>query len=212
MVTSLTFNAFQENTYIISTSGKEAVIIDPGCHSSEEKMRLDKHIVDQGLQVKALLNTHCHIDHVFGNKFVVEKYRVKLYTHKGELPVLAAVPQVATMYGLPTEVSPPPDEFLAQGDKFKLGSTELLVLFMPGHSPASIGFYCEEENYVIAGDVLFDGSIGRTDLPGGNFDTLIQSIRSELLTLPDHTIVYPGHGESTTVGKERASNPFLRGI
>ena len=149
---------------------------------------------------------------MFGNKFVLEKYGVKFYIHKGELPVLAAVPQVASMYGLPIDVSPQPDEFLAQGDKFTLGSTELLVLFMPGHSPASIGFYCKEESYVIAGDVLFDGSIGRTDLPGGNFDTLIQSISRELLTLPDDTIIYPGHGPTTTVGKERASNPFLSGI
>lgn len=212
MVTSLTFNAFQENTYIISTEEKEAVIIDPGCHSSEEKARLVKHISDKELRVMAVLNTHCHVDHVFGNKFATEHYGVKLYIHEGELPVLQSFPQVAALYGLAGETSPKPDGYLAAGETFVLGATELKVLFMPGHSPASIGFYCQEENYVIAGDVLFEGSIGRTDLPGGNFDTLMQSIKTELLTLPDHTQIYPGHGNPTSVGKERKDNPFLVGI
>ena len=212
MVTALTFNAFQENTYIISTEDKEAVIIDPGCHSSEEKALLRKHISDEELQVAAVLNTHCHVDHVFGNKFATEEYGVKLYIHEGEVPVLQSFPQVAAFYGLAGEPSPDPDGFLEAGEIFVLGATELKVLFMPGHSPASIGFYCEKENYVIAGDVLFEGSIGRTDLPGGNFNTLIQSIQTELLTLPDHTVIYPGHGNPTSVGRERKDNPFLVGV
>ncbi len=212
MVTFLTFNAFQENTYIISDADKKAAIIDPGCHSPDEKDALKKHIADHDFIIEAVLNTHCHVDHVFGNHFAIQHYGTKLYMHQGELPVLQTYPQVAAMYGLPAEESPPPDEYLDHGDVFTLGTLKLKVLLTPGHSPASISFYNEDGGYIIGGDVLFENSIGRTDLPGGNHSVLLQSIKEHFLTLPDETIVYPGHGDKTTIGRERRSNPFLQSL
>lgn len=209
IVTSLTFNAFQENTYIIADVSKQAVIIDPGCQSQPEQQELVDHISTRGYRVTAVINTHCHVDHVFGNRFSVEHYGVPLWIHEGELSTLRSYPQVAAMYGLPGEPSPEPDHFLVDGQVFTLGETTLEVAYTPGHSPASISLICHEDKYVIAGDVLFQQSIGRTDLPGGNYDTLIQSIRTRLLILDDEYVVYPGHGPQTTIGSERSANPFL---
>ena len=158
-----------------------------------------------------LINTHCHIDHVLGNKFVSDKYNLPLISHEGEKEVLAMQPKVSSMYGIPYDPSPEITETLADGDVVKFGNTELTVLFTPGHSPASISFYCKEAGIVIGGDVLFQGSIGRTDLPGGNFDTLANSIRTKFYTLPDETVVFCGHGPSTTVGEEKKNNPFVKG-
>lgn len=208
-ISSFTFNPFAENTYIISDSTQQCAIIDPGCSTPDEQDQLTSYISEKGLTPIHLINTHCHIDHVLGNKFVAEKYNLPLTSHQGEQVVLDMQPSVSQMYGIPYDPSPAISIFIDEGDSIDLGSAQLKVLYTPGHSPASVSLYCEETLQLIAGDVLFDGSIGRTDLPGGDFNTLIQSIRDKLLVLNDKVVVFPGHGAYTTIGKERRSNPFL---
>jgi glyoxylase-like metal-dependent hydrolase (beta-lactamase superfamily II) len=209
-VVCLTFNPFEENTYLISDDTNECVIFDPGCYDAAEKKALKTKIVELGLKPVRLINTHCHIDHVFGNYFVAHEYDLPLEMHHGELPVLKTVPQIADMYGIAyPEPSPMPEKFIEEGDIIKFGNTELRAIFTPGHSPASLSFFCEADKFLIAGDVLFQGSIGRTDLPGGDFNTLINNIKTKLYPLGDDVIVYPGHGPSTTIGRERQTNPFL---
>jgi glyoxylase-like metal-dependent hydrolase (beta-lactamase superfamily II) len=202
------FNAFQENTIVAYDETKEAVVIDPGCYGPEERKELDDFISTQELTVKHLLNTHCHIDHVLGNDHVKEKYKVKLLIHPYDEPVLRAVKTYASNYGLGAYREALPDQFLKEGDTVHFGNTTLHVLFLPGHSPGHIGFYNREQKMMLSGDVLFEGSIGRTDLPGGDFNTLIDSIHRKLFTLPDEVVVYPGHGRTTTLGEEKISNPF----
>lgn len=210
-VVKLTFNDFQENTYVVYDDSAECIIFDPGCYRPHEEQELTGKISELGLQPVRLINTHCHLDHVFGNRFVAEHYGLDLEIPKGELPLLQAAPQLCLMYGLPPmQPSPEPSVLLEAGQEVTFGNTRLEVLFTPGHSPASMCFYCREDDFVIAGDVLFYGSIGRTDLPGGDHETLIRSIREELLPLPDDTIVYPGHGPETRIGFERLNNPFLQ--
>ncbi|MCB0686727.1 MAG: MBL fold metallo-hydrolase [Saprospiraceae bacterium] len=211
IVNRFTFNAFQENTYIIQDEGsKKAIIIDPGCHTVTEREEIMDHIEQKSLSIVAILNTHCHVDHVFGNAFLKRSFPdAPLCIHRGELPVLRTYPNFAAMYGLVGEPSPEPDQFLEGNEVFAFGDTTLQIFLTPGHSPASISFYNKEDQYIIGGDVLFYQSIGRTDLPGGNYDTLIKSINDHFLTLPDDTIVYSGHGPSTTIGAEKNQNPFL---
>jgi glyoxylase-like metal-dependent hydrolase (beta-lactamase superfamily II) len=210
-VLSLTFNPVAENTYIVyDTDTCEAIIFDPGCFTNAEEAELVRVLEANKLRPVQLINTHCHFDHVFGNAFVVEKYGLRLGIHELEKPVLEMAPAVVNMYGMPPMVaSPAADYFIAEGETIVLGENSFEVLFCPGHSPGSLCFYNKAEGYVIAGDVLFDGSVGRTDLPGGDHQTLIGSILTRLMPLPDETVVYPGHGGKTTIGKERRSNPFL---
>lgn len=203
-----TFNAFQENTYILFDETKEAIIIDPGCYEKSEQVELSNFIESQELKVVRLVNTHCHMDHVLGNSFVKHKYDVGLEIHEIEEQVLEAVKTVGPVYGFPMYQPAESDNYLVEGTSFTFGNTELKILFVPGHAPGHIAFYNEKESICIAGDVLFRESIGRTDLPGGNFDTLIQSIHSQLFTLPDHVTIYPGHGPETTIGHEKQYNPF----
>lgn len=209
-VHSVTFNPFEENTYIISNDAGECIIIDPGCYDKAERSELKRIVDEAGWKPVRLINTHCHIDHILGNSFVADTYGIGLEIHRGELPVLKAGATVAGMYGVPYDPSPEPIKFLGEGEELEFGGVRLKVLFTPGHSPASICFYNADNGWVIGGDVLFYESIGRTDLPGGNYDTLITSIRQQLFTLPDQTIVYPGHGPQTTIGYERMFNPFLK--
>ena len=204
-----TFNPFSENTYVLYDETKDCVIVDPGCSTEEEQSQLTDFIAQQSLVPVHLVNTHCHIDHVLGNKFVADRYGLPLTSHAGEQVVLDAQLMVSQMYGISYLRSPDIKVFLDQDDILSFGNTSLKVLFTPGHSPASISLYNHESLQLIAGDVLFDGSIGRTDLPGGDFKTLIDSIKSKFLVLDDKVIVYSGHGDLTTIGKERRSNPFL---
>lgn len=204
------FNPFAENTCIVYDDTGECVIFDPGCYAPTEKDTLRDFIVKQGLKPVRLINTHCHLDHVLGNYFVHKTWQLGLEIHKGELPVLDRYTATCQMYGIwNAEPSPAPVSFLEGGDVVAFGNTTLEVLFTPGHSPASLSFYCRESGFVIAGDVLFLESIGRTDLPGGDYDTLLDSIRTQLFTLPDATLVYPGHGPATTVRHEKEYNPFF---
>ena len=209
-VTALTFNQFQENTYIISDNTKECIIIDPGCYQDFERTELTDFIKTKNLKPVKLINTHCHIDHVLGNKFVSEQWNLELYAHKEDLPLLTNAGAVAKMYGFEKyEGSPYPKHFLEEGDTLKFGASELGIIFAPGHAPGHICLLSKKEGFIIAGDVLFNGSIGRTDLPGGDYDTLIGSIKTKLLPLDENTIVYCGHGPSTSIGKEKMNNPFL---
>ena len=208
-VHSFAFNPFEENTYIIHGAKGECIIIDPGCYDHDEKHQLDDFISKNELIPVRLINTHCHIDHILGNAFVAERYQIGLEIHRGELPVLQAGTMVAGMYGISYERSPEPVGFLSGSDVIELEGINLKVLFTPGHSPASICFYNPEDGWLIGGDVLFYESIGRTDLPGGDHQTLLHSIRTQIFTLPDETIVFPGHGPQTTVGYEKMFNPFL---
>lgn len=211
-VVQLTFNPFQENTYIVYDETGECIIFDPGCFEENEKKALADKITELQLKPVRLINTHCHLDHVFGNKFVAETYQLPLEIHEKEASLLAAVPQICQMYGLPQpEESPAPGSFLEAGDTVEFGNTKLEMLFTPGHSPGSLSFYCREDKFIIAGDVLFYGSIGRTDLPGGDHATLINAIKTQLLPLGDDITVYSGHGPATRIGYERKNNPFLQG-
>jgi len=204
------FNPFGENTYVVWDETGECVLFDPGCYTQAERDTLRRFIEENNLRPVRLINTHCHLDHVFGNAFVVKTWGIGLEIHEAELPVLSSFEKVCQMYGVPFEdPQPMPVNFLEAGETLSFGNTKLKVLYTPGHSPASLSFYCEEAGFVVAGDVLFLESIGRTDLPGGNFETLLQSIRSQLFTLPDATLVYPGHGPATTVRHENEYNPFL---
>jgi glyoxylase-like metal-dependent hydrolase (beta-lactamase superfamily II) len=209
-IVKFVFSPFQENTYVLYDKTKECVIIDPGCYDENERNRLVELIESRGLTPVRLLNTHCHIDHIFGNKFVSEKYNLPLESHKDEQEMIAYSESKASLYGVELEPSPAISVFWDEGDIITFGESELAVLFTPGHSPASISFYARKHNFIIGGDVLFRQSIGRTDLQGGNFETLLNSIRTKFFTLPNDTKVYSGHGEVTTVEFEKLNNPFLQ--
>jgi glyoxylase-like metal-dependent hydrolase (beta-lactamase superfamily II) len=204
-----TFSPIAENTYVLYDETKECVIIDPGCYDDRERSELADFIKNNELKPVRLLNTHCHLDHVFGNNFVAKKYNLKLEAHQQEIPVLEAFERSAAMYGMNADRSPEIAVFLKEGDQVTFGNSVLDILFTPGHSPGSITFYNREQQFMISGDVLFYGSVGRSDLPGGNHATLIDSIRKKLLPLGDAFKVYSGHGPLTTIGNERLHNPFL---
>ena len=205
-----TFNPVQENTYVLYNEEKQCCIIDPGCYFPQEKAELKNFIDEESLQPLLLLNTHCHLDHVFGNKFVQETWGLVLHFHKKEKPVFDFAPQSGQMWQLPFENYDGEINFIEEGTNIKVGKDELAIRFTPGHSPGSICFYHKAGQFVIGGDVLFNGSIGRTDLPGGDAQTLITSIQTQLFSLPDETKVYSGHGPSTTIGFEKKNNPYLK--
>lgn len=209
-VKAFTFSPVQENTYVLYNDKGNAFIIDPGCYFEEERDTLAQFLQQNKLQPVKLLNTHCHLDHVFGNKWIYETYGLELHLHPIEQQVLAFAPTSGLMWNLPFDNYNGPFHFLNSGDELLLDGDQLTVLFAPGHSPGHVCFYCKAQGFVIGGDVLFRESIGRTDLPGGNHETLLNSIRTQLFTLPDETIVYSGHGPITTIGYEKKHNPFLR--
>jgi glyoxylase-like metal-dependent hydrolase (beta-lactamase superfamily II) len=209
-VEHFTFNPLAENTYVLSNEKDEALIIDPGCYFTEEEKMLQNYITTKRLKPLLLLNTHCHLDHVFGNNWVHKTYGLELHLHEGEVVVLETAPASGNLYGLGFTNYKGPLHFLKEGDEIVFGDNKLKVLFTPGHSPASVCFYCEAQHFIIGGDVLFRESVGRFDLPGGNEEVLYKSIREKLYVLPDETIVYPGHGEPTTIGHEKKFNPFVR--
>ena len=205
-----TFNQFFENTFIISDSTNECIIIDPGCYDKNEKQILQDYILSNNLVPTRLINTHCHIDHILGNNFVSKTWDLELEIHHKDIDLLKNSKNIADLYGFVNyEKSPITNKFLVEGDIIEFGKSNLEVLFTPGHAPGHISLYSKNENFIISGDVLFNNSIGRTDLPGGNYNTLIDTIKSKILCLDDSTVVYCGHGPSTTVGKERINNPFL---
>lgn len=202
------FNPFQENTYVLYDETKECVVVDPGCYEKDEEEELDAFIKSEGLKVKMLLNTHCHVDHVLGNWYVKNRYGVKLLIHPSDEVVLRAVKVYAPNYGMHNYHDTEPDGFLKENELIRFGNQELKILFVPGHAPGHVAFYDEKTRQLVSGDVLFHNSIGRTDLPGGNYETLISSIHRMIFTLPDDVVVYPGHGPETSVGFEKRTNPF----
>lgn len=210
-IKSLVFNPFQVNTYILYDETRECVIIDPACYEPHEEKQMAAFIEKEQLKPVALLYTHCHIDHILGNNFMVKTYGLKPLAHRDSLPFLTNSQSYGKTFGFDVEDPILPEHFLEDGQEIGFGNQKLKALHTPGHAAGSLCFYHEEEGFVIAGDVLFHQSIGRTDLPTGDFDLLIRSIGDKLLSLPDAVKVYPGHGPSTTIGAERKHNPFLNG-
>lgn len=208
-VYAFAFNPFQENTYVIWDETLECAIIDPGCYQPNEQQMLQKFIADKNLKPVLLLQTHAHLDHVFGTAFVNRTWNLIPLLHAKEAPVYETAEKAGLSYGVPMEKLPMASFEIKEGTNITFGKTELEVFFTPGHSPGSVCFYHAPSKNIIVGDVLFNGSIGRTDLPGGHHQTLIDSINNELMPLPDDTIVYSGHGPKTTIGHEWKYNPFL---
>ena len=208
-IKSFTFSPIQENTYLLYNELKECIIIDPGSYYPEDQQMLSSFIDDNGLKPRLLLNTHCHLDHVFSNKYIAEKYDLVLHIHPKEEKMLERAPASGLMFNLPFDNYSGKLTYLVEGQNITFGEDLLEILFTPGHSPGSVCFYCRAQKFIIGGDVLFKQSIGRTDLPGGDHDTLLTSIRTKLFSLPDDVIVYSGHGPSTTIGSEKKDNPFL---
>lgn len=204
------FNPVQENTYVVYDGKDACCIVDPGCYFPEEKESLAVWLREHRLHPNLLLNTHCHLDHVFGNKWISDKYGLKLQIGEKEQWTFDLAPKYGDTWGLPFENYSGEIWHLKEGDRIPLGEDELEVFFTPGHSIGHIVFYCRKQEFVIGGDVLFRLGIGRTDIPGGDSETLLKSIREKLFTLPDDVIVYPGHGEPTTIGYEKEFNPFMR--
>lgn len=206
---SFCFNPFQENTYLIYDDKGTAFIIDPGNYTSSENELLKNFISDKKLNLTRLLLTHSHIDHILGTKFIYDTYGLLPEVHKEDLYFIENMKRSADMYGINCDPSPDPVSYINDGDKINLGNYEFNCIHTPGHSPGSISFYNKQNKLLISGDVLFYGSIGRTDLPRGNHQQLIDSIKQKLFILEDDTKVYSGHGQSTTIGFEKNNNPFL---
>jgi len=205
------FNAFQENTFLVWDSQKNCLIFDPGCYSREEQNELLEFISENNLKVVALLNTHAHIDHVLGNNFILQNFKVDYYLHPEDLKVLQSVESYAHLYGFEGyKVSPNPTKELSHNQKLSFGEMEISVFHTPGHAPGHVVFYFENQDFVVNGDVLFRGSFGRVDLPFGDLETLKKSIFNTLFSLPDETTVYCGHGPSTTIGLEKKTNYILQ--
>jgi hydroxyacylglutathione hydrolase len=206
---SFNFNPFEENTYILSDETKDCIIVDPGCYTSDEFTEVDEYISENKLIPKFILLTHAHIDHILGNKYLATKYSIPIQMSQIEVPLLHAATEYGKMWGVACELSPEPTVFVEEGKEICFGNTILKTIFTPGHSPGSFSYLHEESKSLLSGDVLFMQSIGRTDLPGGNYATLMRSIFEKLMVLSDDVNVYPGHGPATTIGAERVSNPFL---
>ncbi len=204
-------NPWQVNTIILSDETNECVIIDPGCFNEEEEQQIREFISTNKLKPVRLLHTHLHLDHVFGTRYIADTYGLKPEAHPDDEFLIDITKDYATQFGVTIEQNPPAlGNYLNDDDEIAFGNSKLKIIHVPGHSPGGIAFYNENNKTVIAGDVLFKDSIGRSDLPGGDYDTLISNIKSKLLILPEDTIVYPGHGSSTTIGYEKETNPFLQ--
>lgn len=205
------FSLFGINTYLVfDPETKDCAIIDPGMSTPEEEEAIENFIAEKGLTLTQIINTHLHIDHVAGIPFLREKYGVPVVAHEGDSFLGAGIQEQARMFGLGMNIEGIEiSEYIKAGDTIKIGNGELEVIEVPGHSKGSIALYDRKGGFLITGDALFKGSIGRTDLPGGNYKELLESIRKELLSLPDATVILPGHGPASTIGEERNSNPFL---
>jgi len=209
-IKTFTFNPIQENTFLVYDETLEAVVIDAGCISKIEKRALQQYIENNNLILKRVLNTHLHFDHQFGNRFLFDTFGIEPEAGKEDEYLLENVIAQTRSFGMDVdEEAQPLGGYITENQEIKFGNTTLKVFHVPGHSPGSMAFYDEKEGVLFAGDVLFRGSIGRTDLPGGDYATLIRSITEKLLPLPDSTVVYSGHGPQTTIGFEKKNNPFL---
>jgi len=208
-IQKFTFNLFDENTYILSDETSECIIVDPGMSSPSEEKKLSGFIQQAGLKPVAVILTHAHIDHILGCQFAANHFKIKMFGHKDCNMFLSQAKVQASTYGIPFNGCPNIDNFLNEGDFVRFGNSELKVLHTPGHANGSLCFYSKKDKFVISGDVLFNQSIGRTDLPTGDYDLLKYSIWEKLFTLPDETVVYAGHGPETSIGSEKINNPFV---
>lgn len=207
-----TFNPFQENTYVVYNDLKEAFIIDPGCYTRIEQKQLLECIKDQALTPKGLLNTHCHLDHVFGNQLIADTFNLPAIFHKNEQVVLDRLAEASTKWGIPCDSYIGAIQYIENGDTLSLGEEKFSILLTPGHSPGSVCFYHKEQSIIIGGDLIFKDGVGRTDLPGSNPNDLIKSIQDVILPLPENITIYSGHGPATTIGREKRHNPYLMHI
>ena len=205
------FNMFPVNCYVLADETQEAIIIDAGCYYPEEQRQLKSFITTHQLTVRHLLNTHLHADHLFGNAFAAREFGVSPEASQRDEFLLAGIPTFCKSFGFPLNEKPAAlGHYISDGETIRFGNTELKAISVPGHSPGSLVYYCEKEHCMFSGDTLFKGSIGRADLEGGNFDDLRENIMSRLFVLPDNTMVYPGHGNETSIGNEKKNNPFFR--
>ena len=210
-IKKFTFNPFLENTYVVTDEFKNAVIIDPGCYYKAEQNELDSYVLKNNLKLKSILHTHSHLDHMFGTAYLADKYNLDLWICKEDLVTYQSYEKVCEVYGVPITFSPnPTPKFFDLKQLIQIDGIKFEILYVPGHSPGHVAFYNKENNFLINGDCLFENSIGRTDLPGGNHQQLIDSIKNEIFILPDETLVYCGHGNETTIKAEKSFNPFLR--
>ncbi len=209
-IETFTVNPFFENTYVIYDSDtKEAIVIDPGFFTFQEQEKFNNFLQNNSLTLVDCICTHCHIDHICGANFIYNKFNLAPKIPVGELPLYEQAEAQAVLFQFPLEELPKPEAILREKQKISVGNEMLEIISCPGHSPDHIAFYHRASNQLIAGDILFKGSIGRTDLPGGDYETLITNIRQKLFLLPDETIVFPGHGPTTTIEEERLYNPFV---
>ncbi len=203
------FNELRECTYVLWDDSKECIIVDCGCGNDNECARLQKFIDENQLKPVMMVNTHGHFDHAMGNDFLARTYHIPSYIHAGDQALLAETANIAVNFGYTVPVPPAPAAFLEDGQALTFGHSALQVLHTPGHSKGCVCLYSPEDHFIITGDTLFQGCIGRTDLPGGNYDEIMDSLSRKLLPLPDDTVVYPGHGPATTIGEEKLTNPFI---
>lgn len=209
-IKSFEFNCFQENTFLLYDETREAVLIDPGCSREEEERELSDFIRENGLTLKRLLCTHLHVDHIYGNRYIHKTYGLQPEANRLDVEKLPSAAEQARLLRFRSPVEDVPvGKYLVGGETIRFGTSELQVLTVPGHSPGSVAFYCKKNGFVIVGDALFAGSIGRTDLWGGNLEVLIAAIHDKILSLPDETVIYPGHGPETRVIDEQFGNPYL---
>ncbi len=205
-----TFNPFMENTFVVwDEQSREAAVIDPGMSNEVEELEIKSFIEENSLDIKYLINTHCHIDHILGCRFVKEKYNPVYYIPEKDLPLYDNADKQAEMFVVTMGKLPKIDKYLTEDERIKLGSESFSNLFTPGHTPGEFSLYFDESQFCITGDVLFREGIGRTDLYGGDYNTLIESIKTKLFSLPDDILIYPGHGDESTIGYEKLHNPFL---
>lgn len=209
-IEAIVFNAFQVNTYLVWDESGDCLVVDPAFYSREEQQSLISIVNEKGLSIKGQLNTHCHVDHILGVGFMKSEFACPVRAHREEVKIITNAPLMGDLFGWSVEPIEGIDEYLEDNSSIPIGKHLLKALHVPGHSPGSVALYSEEGGFVITGDALFQGSIGRTDLPGGDYDTLIHSIRDKLLTLPPETRVFPGHGPSSTISHEKDGNPFLK--
>ncbi len=208
-IKKFTFNPFQENTYLLYDETRECIIVDAGCYFDDEKKELDHFILENSLKPVLLVNTHCHFDHLLGANYCRYKYKIELHIPEGEGSLVEMAVGQGDLFGIPMEPVEMPNGELKEGEKIRFGNSELEIIKTEGHSPGGLVFYHPGQKFLLAGDVLFYGSIGRTDLPGGSYERLVNNIGTKLLVLSPETTVYCGHGPETTIGFEKKSNPFL---
>ena len=209
-IKNFVFNTFMVNTYLLYDETRECIIIDAACYEESEQQEIAGFLEQNQLKLIRNLNTHCHIDHLLGNGFIADKFGVLPEYHKASIPFIFSVNEIGSSFGYTLNSLPDPRKFIEDRELIRFGNSHLKVLFTPGHADGSVCFYSETDHFVITGDVLFKETIGRTDLPTGDLNLLMKSIHEKLFTLPENTIVYPGHGPETMIGYEMMNNPFIR--